>query len=183
MFVQSTKLLYSMISSMGCNNGIASLESVIEVIHSNHADCVCERINENTGEFHSCLFLFSHFLFLNVCVRLAQLKVMWVWTHSAFTYCVICGLLSQKGFKFTWMHSVTWDKWDPKSRKISVFSVKCQQKQTRSLLFPTRCLMRLVSTRFPSPSVLHWMVPSAWSPSPWKATHDASESQQPHLQS
>lgn len=61
------------------------------------------------------------------------------------------------------MHSVSWDTRDPKSRKISVFSVKCQQKQTRSLLFPMCCLMRLVSTHvFLSPLVLQWMVPSSW---------------------
>lgn len=88
--------VYSMISSTGCNTSIACQESIIEVIHSDQADYDRVCINENTGK----LIFVQSFCFLNVCVRLAQLKVMWVWTHSAFTYCdlVICGLLSQKGF-------------------------------------------------------------------------------------
>lgn len=81
-------------------------------------------------------------LFMIVCVQLA-LKVMRVWTHQAFMYCVICGLLSQKGFKFTWMRSVTWDPRDPKSRKICV-SWKARKKQIAIII--CALLAKLAST-------------------------------------
>ncbi len=53
---------------------------------------------------------------------------------------------------------------------ICIFFKKCQQKQPGWLLFPMCCLMRLVSTHFLNPAVLHWMVPSVESLSSGETT-------------
>lgn len=126
---------------MVCNNGNMSQESVIEVIHLNMLVDSLSASMKRLESFTLVCFR-SVSLFMIVCVQLA-LKVMRVWTHQAFMHCMICGLLSQKGFKFTWMHSVTWDPRDPKSRKISVFPGK--PAKNRSLLLSVHCLTRLAS--------------------------------------
>lgn len=84
---------------MICNNGNTSQESVIEVIHLNMLVDILSASMKTLESFTLVCFC-SVSLFMIVCVQLAQ-KVMQVWTHQAFMCCVICGLLSQKGFKFT----------------------------------------------------------------------------------
>lgn len=46
---------------------MACQESISAVSHSNHADYDRVSINENTGKFHSCLFVYSHSSFECFC--------------------------------------------------------------------------------------------------------------------
>lgn len=118
---------------------------------------------------HWQVYFCTAILYLNVCVQLARIKVIWVSSHSAFAYCnlVFCDLLSQKGFS---LHEcIQCSETQIKSKKLSAFLAAKTNQITTFLLFDEAYERAHFSWVL---SVLHWMVPHVCSPVILKATHN-----------